>query len=740
MTGTTRASVSDHQQSEALLEEVSASADELRNSARAMLGVTGEGNTEKLRVLLRRNTMSTYPLLALGLLSVVDRFQGYAFSLLSPDISRTLGISIGVITALITIKGLAVLVAPMPMARLAQSGNRRAFLCLVTAMGWSLLTLFTGFATTVLGLTLILIADGLSTGSVHALHVPLLMDSYHPEARVRIVSLYTAFGRFGDVLSPLLVGALAGPLGFTWRGVFIVLAAISTLATLFAVFLKDPGYGRWDTQQLREAVHELHGDSSDLSHDDVRLGFFETCRRVMMVPTIKRLFVGCAVIGVLATPLEVFVSFFLDEKWGLEAGARGVFAAYQAAITVVVLALYGPRSERLFRRDPALVVRQIGVILGVGLGFAVLGALAPTFPLVVICFGVSAAVLGVMGPAVSVGIFSIIPAEMRPHAGGLAGIFTAIGGIGGALLLGSVYTQYGIAATMIALSIPGVIACFILSSAARFINDDLDRMIDEVLEAEEINRITRSGGRLPMLACRGIDYSYGELQVLFGVDFTVDDGEMVALLGVNGAGKSTLLKVISGIGLPTKGSVRFRGQDITYLDAERRVGIGITQIPGGKAVFGPMTVLQNLRTYGYTTSSARALDAKIDECFDAFPRLAERRGSLAAQLSGGEQQMLALSKALILQPRLLVIDELSLGLAPVVVGQLLDMVRSINARGTAVVLVEQSVNIALNLVDHAYFMEKGEMKFDGRAEDLLARDDLLRAVFLSGAAAADGGL
>jgi ABC-type branched-subunit amino acid transport system ATPase component len=265
-------------------------------------------------------------------------------------------------------------------------------------------------------------------------------------------------------------------------------------------------------------------------------------------------------------------------------------------------------------------------------------------------------------------------------------------------------------------------------------------MIDEVLEAEEINRITRSGGRLPMLACRGIDYSYGELQVLFGVDFTVDDGEMVALLGVNGAGKSTLLKVISGIGLPTKGSVRFRGQDITYLDAERRVGIGITQIPGGKAVFGPMTVLQNLRTYGYTTSSARALDAKIDECFDAFPRLAERRGSLAAQLSGGEQQMLALSKALILQPRLLVIDELSLGLAPVVVGQLLDMVRSINARGTAVVLVEQSVNIALNLVDHAYFMEKGEMKFDGRAEDLLARDDLLRAVFLSGAAAADGGL
>jgi ABC-type branched-subunit amino acid transport system ATPase component len=122
----------------------------------------------------------------------------------------------------------------------------------------------------------------------------------------------------------------------------------------------------------------------------------------------------------------------------------------------------------------------------------------------------------------------------------------------------------------------------------------------------------------------------------------------------------------------------------------------------------------------------------IDECLATFPRLGERRNSLASTLSGGEQQMLGLAKALILRPQLLLIDELSLGLAPVIVGQLLEMVRRINADGTAVVLVEQSVNIALNLVDHAYFMEKGEVRFDGRSADLLARDDLLRAVFLGG--------
>ena len=222
-------------------------------------------------------------------------------------------------------------------------------------------------------------------------------------------------------------------------------------------------------------------------------------------------------------------------------------------------------------------------------------------------------------------------------------------------------------------------------------------MIDEVLEDEEIRRITSDGGHLPMLACRHIDFSYGQLQVLFDVDFTVDDGEMVALLGTNGAGKSTLLKVISGIGLPSAGSVRYRGADITYLDAERRLRLGITQIPGGRAVFGPMTVVENLRVFGYTLGRDRkAVDAAIDRCFEAFPRLAERRNQNASTLSGGEQQMLGLGKALILRPALLLIDELSLGLAPVIVGQLLDMVRQINADGTAVVLVEQSVNIALS--------------------------------------------
>jgi ABC-type branched-subunit amino acid transport system ATPase component len=156
-------------------------------------------------------------------------------------------------------------------------------------------------------------------------------------------------------------------------------------------------------------------------------------------------------------------------------------------------------------------------------------------------------------------------------------------------------------------------------------------------------------------------------------------------------------------------------------------------------VFGTMSVIDNLRAFGYTLGKDRArLERGIEGALAAFPRLAERRSQPAATLSGGEQQMLGLAKTFLLRPRLLLIDELSLGLAPILVGELLDMVRRINEDGTAVVLVEQSVNVALSVVDHAYFMEKGEICFDGDAPDLLARPDLLRSVFLEGATRGTG--
>ena len=720
------------------VEDLAAERSRLRSDGRRILGVVGEHGERPppLRRVLREHRVGLYPLSALGLLAILDTFQSYAFTVLTPEISRTLGIGVGTITLLVTVKTLAVALSPLPMAALVQRVPRRALVVLLTSAVWAVTTLYTGFATGLWVLAVILVIDGLTSGSTVALHGPLLVDHYPPSVRVRALSWYRAFDSFGNVLAPLLVALLAGLLGFTWRGVFLVMGLICLAAVPYALRLRDPGFGRWDTQQLRESVQHQADDT--LSPDDVTLGFFEIARRLMLVPTVKTMLAGFAVFGMLVIPFQTFLSFYLDEELNFGPGERGLFFAVTSLASIVALGIYGRVGEALFRRDPGLVVRSASYALGAGVALICLAVTLPWTPAVIVVFTLAMALVSVLMPALGIAVYSVVPATMRPHAAALQGVFFGgVGGIAGALLLGGVQSRYGTTAALVSLSVPGVVGALVLARAGAKVQGDLDRMIDEVLEDEQLKQVKAAGGHLPMLSCKGIDFSYGRLQVLFDVDFTVDDGEMVALLGTNGAGKSTLLKVISGIGLPTSGNVRYRGQDITYLDAERRTRLGITQIPGGRAVFGPLTVMENLRSYGYSLGKERRnLDGLIDECLEAFPRLAERRNSLAAQLSGGEQQMLGLSKALIMKPRVLVIDELSLGLAPIVVGQLLEMVRRINATGTAVVLVEQSVNIALNLVEHAYFMEKGEMRFDGPARELLERDDLLRAVFLEGTEAA----
>jgi ABC-type branched-subunit amino acid transport system ATPase component len=239
-----------------------------------------------------------------------------------------------------------------------------------------------------------------------------------------------------------------------------------------------------------------------------------------------------------------------------------------------------------------------------------------------------------------------------------------------------------------------------------------------------------------LLSCRGVDMSYGPVQILFGVDFDVAEGEMVALLGTNGAGKSTLLKGICGLVRPTAGTITFKGEDITKKPADVTAHLGISLMPGGKGVFPTLSVDENLRlaTWLISDEHDRIAEAR-QEVLDLFPVLEQRRTQMAGDLSGGEQQMLALGMALMTRPELVMIDELSLGLAPTIVGQLLDVVREIHRRGSTIVIVEQSVNVALQLAERAVFMEKGEVRFEGPADELLARPDILRAVFISGASA-----
>ncbi len=239
----------------------------------------------------------------------------------------------------------------------------------------------------------------------------------------------------------------------------------------------------------------------------------------------------------------------------------------------------------------------------------------------------------------------------------------------------------------------------------------------------------------PILVCEGVEVAYGSVQILFGVDVHVDRGEIVALLGTNGAGKSTLLKAVSQLVRPIGGRITFDGRDITTAGPLAAARAGIVQVPGGKATFPTLTVAEHftMGSWLLRDEDPAALAARTEEVLDRFPRIRERWGQQAGNLSGGEQQQLALGMAFVARPELLVIDELSLGLAPVVVEQLLDMVRAIHATGTSIVVVEQSVNVALTIADRAYFMEKGEVRFDGPTAELLDRTDILRSVFLAGA-------
>ncbi len=233
------------------------------------------------------------------------------------------------------------------------------------------------------------------------------------------------------------------------------------------------------------------------------------------------------------------------------------------------------------------------------------------------------------------------------------------------------------------------------------------------------------------LTARDIDFSYGQLQVLFGISIHVEPGEALALLGTNGAGKSTFLKVVTGLETPSAGTVRFDGEDVTGVPAERLAGRGLVFVVGGKGVFTDMTIDDNLEMQALSARMGPdRFQERLDVVFDTFPRLAERRRQKAGTMSGGEQQQLAMAKALLLEPRLLCIDELSLGLAPVIVGELLDLVREIRAMGVTLVVVEQSLNIAAELCERSVFLEKGEIRFEGPTRELMERDDIARAVFL----------
>lgn len=230
-----------------------------------------------------------------------------------------------------------------------------------------------------------------------------------------------------------------------------------------------------------------------------------------------------------------------------------------------------------------------------------------------------------------------------------------------------------------------------------------------------------------MLEVKDLQVYYGMIHAIKGVSFHVNEGEIIALIGANGAGKTTILHTITGLLTPKGGQVMFEGKDITKTPAHKIVELGMAHVPEGRRVFAQLSVYQNLKMGAYTRSDKNEIEESLEMVYKRFPRLEERKNQMAGTLSGGEQQMLAMGRALMSKPRIILMDEPSMGLSPILVNEIFDIIQSVSASGTTVLLVEQNAKKALAIADRAYVLETGKISLDGNAKDLLNDDSIKKA-------------
>ena len=232
---------------------------------------------------------------------------------------------------------------------------------------------------------------------------------------------------------------------------------------------------------------------------------------------------------------------------------------------------------------------------------------------------------------------------------------------------------------------------------------------------------------MAMLEVKDLEVYYGMIQAIKGISFEVNQGEVIALIGANGAGKTTTLQTITGMLQAKKGHILFEGQDITKVPGHKIVTMGMAHVPEGRRVFSQLSVYENLKLGAYTRKDRSNIDKELQSIYERFPRLAERKNQLAGTLSGGEQQMLAMGRALMSKPSIVLMDEPSMGLSPILVNEIFDIIESISKSGTTVLLVEQNAKKALSIADRAYVLETGKVVLEGNAKDLLENDSIKKA-------------
>ena len=670
---------------------------------------------------------SAYLLAVLFGLNAVDELDRTAFGILLPNIRDEFGLDNTKVLGLVALSSIAALALQVPIAQYADR-SRRVPLAIVGALVWATFSGMTGLAGGVVVLTIARSGSSLGKAVIDPTHNSLLADYYPIEARSKVFSTHRAANAVGAFVGPLSAGMLA--YAFGWRVPFLVFVVPTLIFAFLALRLREPVRGKWERAAM--------GASDEVANTEETVpSFAESWRTVQKIPTLQRLWWSLPFLATALIGFVVLASLLYEQQFGLDERGRGVAAAVAEPFQLVGLVVGTRYITKRFMADMRGLIRFIARV-AIGTSVASVGfAFAPNVVIAVALNCVISGTLAVVGPGILVALSLAIPSRARATGFSVASLWV-IPGLLILPLIGWISSHVGIRVGMLTLVPLFIIGSLILGTAQNTIDGDIAQ-VWQASAARSEALYQRRHGEADLLLIRNLDAGYGGRQVLFGVNFDVKEGEIVALLGTNGAGKSTLLKAISGVVEADRGAVILDGRDVTHAPPNEIAALGISQMPGGQGVFGGLTVQENLQLAGWTRHrDPVGRDAAMEEVLVLFPLLRERLHRPAADLSGGQQQMLALGMAFVAQPRVLLIDELSLGLAPVVVGQLLPIVQRVAQQGTAVILVEQSVNVALSVAERAYFMERGTIRFSGPTADLLGRKDLLRSVFLSGAAEPDG--
>jgi len=674
----------------------------------------------------------TLPLVVLTAIYLFDEFDTAAFGVLAPNIEKSFHLSDTGFGALVIGSLSLLLLLAIPLSHYADRLPRRLF-AVVLGIAAGVFTFLTGLVGSIGLLVLVRLGRGIGVTSNTTVHNSLLADYYPPQQRGLAYSVHQSAVQLGAIAGPAVAGGITAATG-NWRAAFLVLLVPLVVVAVSALRLPEPVAGQSDDADAAMAVS---------GEDPISLR--EAARTLLAVPTLKRQYWSNVFIGAGVVPLAFLLPLYLQRVYGVAPLGRGLITSANAGFNFIGILVAGSLTRKWFAKHPGEPLRYAGGTLAL-VGVGLLGvAISPNLPTAIIVGFITSFFGGAFYPPFFAVQSVVSPARVRTLSFGFGAIFLVAGVAGIWLFALGIFkpswnlSNRGFKDYRLALGalLPWwVIGGLVLASAKKMVPGDMSKALRTLSAAVELRKNIEAAGSRALLTCAAVDVAYDKVQVLFDVDFEVQQGEIVALLGTNGAGKSTLLKAISGLVDPAGGAIYFDGRDVSHLDAVHSTKAGIIQMPGGRSVFPTLTVNECLRLAGwmYQRHESSYVKQATELALEYFPILRQRGDQLAGNLSGGEQQMLGLAMAFIAKPKLLMIDELSLGLAPTIVGQLTDIVRAIHERGTTIILVEQSVNVALTLAQRAVFMEKGEIRFEGPTSELLNRDDILRSVFLEGAA------